>query len=129
MNVFSFIGAALVMCVMIITVRELKPELSLLLTIACSVVLTMFLLGFVSPLVNEISSIAAAGGIDSELLAIVLKSFGICVAVQTAADVCRDAGQTALAGKLELGGRLALLIVALPLFRRLLDLAMEIIGK
>ena len=51
------------------------------------------------------------------------------MAVQTAADVCRDAGQTALAGKLELGGRLALLIVALPLFRRLLDLAMEIIGK
>lgn len=129
MNIFSFVGVVLVMCVLIITVNQLKPEFSLLLTIACGILLTLFLLGFVSPLIEEISSIASAGGIDSELLAIVLKSFGICVAVQTAADVCRDAGQTALAGKLELGGRLALLIVALPLFRRLLDLAVEIIGK
>ena len=117
------------MCVLIITVGQLKPELSLLLTIACGVVLTVFLLGFVSPIVTEISSIASSGGIDSELLGIVLKSFGICIAVQTAADICRDAGQSALAGKLELGGRVALLLVALPLFRRLLDLAMEIIGK
>ena len=129
MNIFAFVVASLVMCVMIITVSQLKPELSLLLTIACGVVLTMFLLGAVVPLIGEINAIAFAAGIDSELFAIVLKSFGICVAVQTASDVCRDSGQSALAGKLELGGRLALLIIALPLFRRLLDLAVEIIGK
>lgn len=129
MNILSFIGAVLVMCVMIMTVGQIKPEMSLLLMIACGVALTVFLLGYVSPLVNEISSIASAGGIDNELLAVVLKSFGICVAVQTAADVCRDSGQSSLAGRLELGGRLALLLVALPLFRRLLDLAVEIIGK
>lgn len=129
MNIFAFAGSALVMCVLILTVGQLKPELSLLLTIACGIGLTMFLLTSATPIISEITSIASAGGVDSELLAVALKSFGICVAVQTAADVCRDAGQTALAGKLELGGRLALLIVALPLFRRLLDLAMEIIGK
>ncbi len=129
MNIFAFIGSALVMCVMIITVGQLKPELSLLLAIACGIVMTVFLLGFVSPVIDEISLIASSGGIDSDMIAVVIKSFGICVAVQTASDLCRDSGQTAIAGKLELGGRLALLIVAMPLFRRLLDLALGIIGK
>ena len=129
MNIFAFIGSALVMCVMIITVEQLKPELSLLLAIACGLVMTVFLLGFVSPVIDEISLIASSGGIDSDMIAVVIKSFGICVAVQTASDLCRDSGQTAIAGKLELGGRLALLIVAMPLFRRLLDLALGIIGK
>ena len=129
MNIFAFIGSALVMCVMIITVEPLKPELSLLLAIACGIVMTVFLLGFVSPVIDEISLIASSGGIDSDMIAVVIKSFGICVAVQTASDLCRDSGQTAIAGKLELGGRLALLIVAMPLFRRLLDLALGIIGK
>ncbi|MBQ1441354.1 MAG: hypothetical protein IIZ08_05480 [Clostridia bacterium] len=129
MNIFAFIGSALVMCVMIITVEQLKPELSLLLAIACGIVMTVFLLGFVSPVIDEISLIASSGGIDSDMIAVVIKSFGICVAVQTASDLCRDSGQTAIAGKLELGGRLALLIVAMPLFRRLLDLALGIIGK
>ena len=129
MNIFAFIGSALVMCVMIITVEQLKPELSLLLAIACGIVMTVFLLGFVSPVIDEISLIASSGGIDSDMIAVVIKSFGICVAVQTASDLCRDSGQTAIAGKLELGGRLALLIVAMPLFRRLLDLALGIIEK
>ena len=129
MNIFAFIGSALVMCVMIITVGQLKPELSLLLAIACGIVMTVYLLGFVSPVIDEISLIASSGGIDSDMIAVVIKSFGICVAVQTASDLCRDSGQTAIAGKLELGGRLALLIVAMPLFRRLLDLALGIIGK
>ena len=129
MNIFAFVGTALVMCVLIITVNQLKPELSLLLLIACGVVLTLFLLQFVLPLIEEFSSFAQAGGVDSELFGVVLKSFGICVTVQTAADLCRDAGQSALAGKIELGGRLALLIVALPLFRRMLAIVLEIMGK
>lgn len=129
MNIFAFVGAALVMCVLVITVNQLKPEFSLLLLIACGVVLTFLLLKSVIPLINEIQSLADTGGIDNELMGIVIKSFGICVTVQTASDVCRDAGQTALAGKLELGGKLALLFVALPFFRRLLVLALEIIGK
>ncbi len=129
MNIFAFVGSALVMCVLILTVQQLKPEMSLLLLIACGVVLTFVLIRSVVPLISQIRSFAEAGGIDSELLLIVLKSFGICVTVQTASDLCRDSGQTALAGKIELGGKLALLLVALPLFKRLLDLAMQIMGK
>ncbi len=128
MNILSFVAFALVMCVLVVTVRQLKPEMSLLLVIACGVVLTFFLIGYLSPLLSEIAAIASQGGIDSGFVSVALKSLGICIAVQTASDVCRDAGQTALAGKIELGGRLALLIVALPLFRQLLDLALEIIG-
>lgn len=128
MNILSFVAFALVMCVLVVTVRQLKPEMSLLLVIACGVVLTFFLIGYLSPLLSEIAAIASQGGIDSGFVSVALKSLGICIAVQTASDVCRDAGQTALAEKIELGGRLALLIVALPLFRQLLDLALEIIG-
>lgn len=129
MNIFSFIGLALVMCVLIITVEKLKPEISVLLMIVCGVILSLILLEYVAPVMEEIRSIASVGMTDGQLLSVALKSIGICIAVQTASDVCRDSGQTALAGKLELGGRLALLLVALPLFRQLLDLALEIMGK
>ncbi len=117
------------MCVIIVTVGQVKPEMSLLLMIACGVTLTFFLISYVIPLIDGISSIGEAGGIESDFIEIALKSVGICVAVQIASDVCRDAGQSALASKLEMGGRLALLLVALPLFNRLLSLSLEIMGK
>ena len=129
MNILSFTGAVLFMCILIITVRQMKPEFSLLLSIACGAVLTLFLLGFFLPIISEIRDIATAGQIDSDLVLIALKAVGISILIRTASDVCRDAGQSALAGKLELGGQLALLVLALPLFRRILSLAMEIIGK
>ena len=49
MNIFALIGLALVMCVLVITVGQLKPEMSLLLSIACGVVLTCFLLKYALP--------------------------------------------------------------------------------
>ena len=129
MNLFSFIGAGIVMCVLIVTVKQWKPELSLPLTVACGAVMSLFLITQIAPLTEEIRSFASVDGVEAQWLGIAVKCVGICIAVQTAADVCRDAGQSALAGKLELGGKAALLIVAFPLFREMLHLAVQIMGE
>ena len=128
MNILTFTGAGIVMCVLIVTVRQSKPELALPLCIACGAVMSLYLLRAVLPLIDEMRSLSEASGINGQFVAIGVKAVGICLAVQTAADVCRDAGQTALAGKLELGGKAALLIVAFPLFREMISLAGQMIG-
>ena len=46
MNILTFTGTALIMCILIMTVRQLKPEMSLLLAIACGAALTVFLLHY-----------------------------------------------------------------------------------
>ena len=117
------------MCVLIVTVKQWKPELSLPLTVACGAVMSLFLITQIAPLIEEIRSFASVDGVEAQWLGIAVKCVGICIAVQTAADVCRDAGQSALAGKLELGGKAALLIVAFPLFREMLHLAVQIMGE
>lgn len=129
MNIFAFTGAGIIMCVLIVTVKQFKAELALPLCIACGVVMTLYLISAVMPLIDELRSLSALSGIRSEFIAIAVKAVGICIAVQTAADVCRDAGQSALANKLEMGGKLALLIVSFPLFQEMISLAVEIIGE
>lgn len=128
MNIFAFVGVGIIMCVLIVTVKQFKPELALPLCVICGVVMTGYLINLIIPLVDEIQSMAADGGINSEFIVIAVKAIGICIAVQIASDVCRDAGQSALANKLEMGGKIALLIVSLPLFKEMLSLAVEIIG-
>lgn len=129
MNIFAFVGAGIIMCVLIVTVKQFKPELALPLCVACGVIMTIYLIKIILPLINEINSMAIDGGINSEFIIIAVKAIGICIAVQVSSDVCRDAGQSALANKLEMGGKLALLIVSLPLFKEMLSLAVEIIGE
>ncbi len=129
MNIFTFAGTGIIMCVLIITVKQSKPELALPLWIACGVILTLYLLTSFLPLLVQLQALCEASGIRSEFIAIAVKAVGICLVAQTAADVCRDAGQTALANKLELGGKAALLLVSLPLFQEMLSLAIQIIGE
>ncbi len=129
MNIFAFVGAGIIMCVLVVTVKQFKPELALPLGIVCGVVMTAYIISQALPLFDSIRQIAADNGVNSEFITIAVKSIGICIAVQIASDVCRDAGESALANKLEMGGKITLLIVSLPLFKEMISLAVEIIGE
>lgn len=50
-----------------------------------------------------------------ELFVPLLKTLGIAVVSKTCGDVCRDVGQSAMAGLVELAGTLSALLCALPL--------------
>ena len=56
------------------------------------------------------------------------KALGICYLTQFAADSCRDAGESALAVKAEIAGRIAVLLISLPLLSQVASTAMDLIG-
>ena len=45
-----------------------------------------------------------------------------------ASDACRDAGEAALASKADLAGKVTLLVLALPLFQKIGELAVSLIN-
>lgn len=55
------------------------------------------------------------GGLDGESVAVIVKAIGIAYTTQIAAALCRDLGETALAVKTELVGRIMLMTLAVPL--------------
>ena len=64
-------------------------------------------------------------GLDSALYLPVCKAVGVAVVVRITAALCRDAGQSALAAKMEIAGAVLTLSVCLPLFEQVLDLITE----
>ena len=68
----------------------------------------------------EASSAAAAGYLDGDSFLVVLKAAGIALVAQNMQDVCKDAGLSTLAGKVELAGRCLILVCALPLFENIM---------
>lgn len=59
---------------------------------------------------------------------LMLKALGIGITVRLAGDFCRGLGEDALAGTLELAGKLEILLLCLPLMRELLGLIREMMG-
>ncbi len=108
--------------------RSQRPELAVCLSLLAGVLVVGMLLRQLSPLVDALRRMTALGGVGEHHLGVVLRGAGICLVTQLAADTCRDAGDTALAGKAELTGRILLLLLAVPLYEEILALIVNVVS-
>ncbi len=103
-------------------------EQALLLTLLLGTLLTGTAVLMLTPVMNEIDSLLLQSGLDSDQTASLAKAIGICCVTQLAADVCRDAGQSALCSAVTFAGKTALLLLCLPLIEPLLSLIQEVMS-
>lgn len=86
------------------------------------------ILSKISPALNQVNSLLTRAGMPVEYGGILLKSLGICFLCQFSSDACKDAGQSALASKVELAGKLMIVLIALPMIEDITQTAVGIIG-
>ncbi len=128
MNIVGIAGIALCAAVISAMLRRYHQEYAILLTVAVGVVILVELLNSLVPSLQQIRTLLSSAGLTSDYAVILLKTLGICFLAQFAADSCRDAGENALAAKVELAGKLAIVALALPLFEKIAKTAAGLTG-
>ncbi len=118
--IFKFVGLTLVTAVLGLILRQRSPEQAFMLTVGFAAVSGVYLLSEAAALLGDFLDFANSA--VEESFQVVVKSLGICLVTQMACDTCCDFGQTALAGRLELAAKVAILAVSFPLFRQLFAL-------
>ena len=98
-----------------LTVRQQRPELAQLISLAACVLGGAVLVGWFAPVLRLLRTLSRTAGLDDSLVEPMGKVLGIGMLTQLSASVCTDAGQSALARLTELGGSLLCLVLALPL--------------
>lgn len=124
---FSIILVGLIGTVLIITVKEYKPEIAIILSIAIGVIILLAAIKLISPIFNEIKEIIKSSTASSANINTLIKALGICYLTQFVSDVCNDSGQSSISTKVQLVGRIAICISALPLYKELIVLIKTII--
>ena len=123
-------GLVLVCLVVLLVLRQIRPEWGTLVRLAAAVVAAGFILTMVSSvlsLVEELSSISE-GAMPSDTWGILLKAMGVAFLSEVAASVCRDSGESGLAGWVEMAGRVEILLLSFPLIRTVLDTVSDLLG-
>ena len=92
-------------------------EIALLLSLAVCGVAAMVLMEPLEELRDFWEDAAAWGELPVELFTPLIKTVGIALLSRTGSDLCRDAGEGAIASVLETAGAVAAIAVSLPLFR------------
>ena len=86
------------------------------------------LLPYLTDLISQSVSFAKLSGSSAENFIFLLKSVGIGYICQFTSDICSDAGESAIASKIELAGRVELLLIALPLATEVVETAHTLAG-
>ena len=128
MAVFKIVGIALMAVAASLVLRAYRPELGLQIAVAAGVLILMLTLDELIALSSFLSETLARLQIDPGYLKVMLKVIGTAYLAQFAADLCRDAGESAVAGKVELAGRVLILALCVPVLLSLLDMVGSILS-
>ncbi len=127
MALTGWIVAAVVAAFLALVLRRNAPEQGLALGLIAGCLIVAAALGGAVPLFRELQQLLGDSGLSGEYTAVLFKALGITLLTEIGADACRDAGEQGLAAKAELAGKLALLTLALPLFRKVGEIAVALL--
>jgi stage III sporulation protein AD len=129
MSLSQIIALALVAAALCIILRPIRPELALLLSLAAGVVIIMTLFGDIRDVLYRMRSMADRAAIPGAYMEILIKALGICFLTQIAVDACKDAGEGSVASKIEMAGKLAVIVISLPLFEQVLSVVFGLVSN
>ena len=115
-------GLLLLALVLSLVLKKDAPVIAFLLTLTAGVLILIHGFGMVRHAAPQFATLLEQGGLTASLYLPVLQAVGIAVIVRIMGALCRDAGQSALAAKVEIVGAVLALSVCLPLFEQVLDL-------
>ena len=126
MDMLKLAGFAIMGALAALLLRQLKPGVGLTVSLAAGAMVTVLLLPTLGEAVQGISSLAQSGGLSDAYLSQLMKVGGVSLLMDFAAQTCRDAGESGLAMKVELAGRVMLIGLSLPFMQALLTQIMSL---
>ena len=129
MDIISAAAIAILSAILAVVVKQYKPEYAIVVSLAATVIILLSVISVIIPIVSELRNMMDDVAIDYKYITVLIKAVGICYITQFASDTCRDAGQIAISNKIELAGKIAICLSAIPLYKDLISLIQAIIGK
>lgn len=121
MNVFNVVGFAILSLVLVVVFKDVKKEWSVILTILSSVIILTFVITKLDTVISLLNDLINKSGINKEYLTLILKVTGIAYLIELTKNMCVDAGSSSLATKIELAGKVVIVVLTLPLFTTIIS--------
>ncbi len=98
-----------------------KAEYGIYISIALSLLIFFGILGHLETIIRMVQTIGAYISMDTVYIGTLLKMLGITYIAEFSSSICKDAGYQTIAGQIEIFGKLAVLVLCLPILMALLD--------
>lgn len=127
MEIVQVVGLGLIATVLVIILREYRPELAMQVSLAAGVIIMLMVINRIVGAVQVITETAVGAGINLVYLQTLLRVIGIAYLAEFGAQVCRDAGEGSIASRIELAAKVLILVMAVPIIVEVMESIMTLI--
>ena len=127
-DIIKFCGIGLLCAVTGIILRQIKGgEISLFVRIGGALIIFGTAMLMMKNVISDLTAITSGQGLDV-YSRVLIKTLGLALLTKICSDICRDCGEGTLASCVELCGKLAILLLCIPMIGELMDYAKKILG-
>ncbi|AEV20018.1 stage III sporulation protein AD [Geobacillus sp. G4] len=123
----QIVGLGLIATFLVVLLQEQKSNLAFLLTVFVGCTIFLLLVDQISSILAMLRKMAEGAHIQMVYLETMLKIIGIAYIAEFAAQISKDAGQGAIAAKIELGGKIIILALAVPILTAIIEAVIGLI--
>ena len=117
----------IIVSMLVVFLKQVKPEYSLLCLIIGSVVILLYILSYMTKIFIFFQDIIEKTGISYSIFVTMLKIIGLGYLIEFSANVCRDSGNNSIADKVVLAGKIMIFVISMPIISNLFEMILELI--
>lgn len=126
MEILQIVGLCIIAVILIAVIKPQSPEIAIQISIIVGIIVFFLVISKLTAVIDLIKIYMGKANINMSFMNVLMKIIGIAYIAEFGAEVCKDAGETAIASRIELAAKVIIVVLAVPIITSLLDLIVRI---
>ena len=127
MEIIRIVGLGLIATVLVVIIKQQRPELAIQLSILVGAIIFAMMLGKINSVISFLQEMARQSNISLLYMETILKIIGVAYIAEFGAQICRDAGEGAIASKVEFAAKVIVIVLAIPVIAAVFDYLLKLL--
>lgn len=126
MDIFKIIGVGFISLIIAVILKEYRKEYVIYVSIVAGAIILAMCIDKLGEIISLLTSLGTKAGANSYFILLLVKITGIAILTEFAVSICKDAGEAAIASKMDLGGKILIIGISVPIISKLLETLLQI---
>ncbi len=126
MEIIKIIGIGFITLILVVLFKEYKKEYSIYISLVGCLIILFMNMDVLENIVGFVKDFKTSN-FDIPFLEVILKTTGIAILIEYAVSICKDAGENAVANKIDFAGKTIIISLTIPIISQSLELFLEVL--
>lgn len=125
--ILKIVAIGIITCIATIIIKPIRNDFSIFIAIAGGLIIIFMIINYLTDIFSTFKNIVNFTGLNGGIYSFLIKIIGIGYLIEFTANICSDTGNSSLGDKILLGGKIVIMVMALPIVINILEIIMGIL--